>query len=214
VGPTGATGATGATGPTGPDDFSHIGGISNYWSFDADGIVTLAGTAKIVHHMQIPVTSVVVGSAITTYGDVIAGAQADQNSDVFYLQSEVFSSWDGTSLYFEVDWLPKTDITNGQTVIWDFTWRFIAEGEDIDSAHSATAATDTITYTAVGTVSAGTIIHSRVTLPYNHANQPPAENDHVFLKIIRNATTDTYGGTVLITAYEYIWTANALSMVN
>jgi hypothetical protein len=76
-----------------------------------------------------------------------------------------------------------------------------------------TGATDTITYTAVGTVSAGTFIHSRVTIPYNHANQPPAKNDHLFIKVTRNATSDTYSGTVMITAYEYIWTADALTAV-
>jgi hypothetical protein len=175
--------------------------------------VTLAGTAKILHHMQIPVTAVVSGSAITTYGDVAAGMQCDQNSDVFYIQTEVYSAWDGANMYFEVDWMPKTDISDTQTVIWNFTWRCVAEGQDIDSAHSATAATDTITYTAVGTVSAGTFIHSRVTIPYNHANQPPAKNDHLFIKVTRNATSDTYSGTVMITAYEYIWTADALTAV-
>lgn len=185
-------------------------GTTNYTAFDASGIMTLYGTAKVTHHMQIPVTAALVsGSAVTQYGSTcVAGMLANQNTDQFFFQTELFTGWDGTDCYIEVDWLPATDITDTQTVIWQLAYRSIAEGEDVDSFSDKTI---TLTYTSSGTTSAGKIIHSRFTMAYNDATAPLTAEDHQFYKIYRDATADTYGGNCIVTAFEFIWIANKLS---
>lgn len=170
--------------------------------------MSLHGTAKITHHEQISVAAAITSGATTTTYGIAGGLLANANADFFYLTTEVYGAWDGTDVYFEVDWCPRTDITNGQTVISQWEWKSLAEGEDQDAGTSATA---TVTYTASGTVSAGTMIHSRVTLPATTGNQPLTKQDHLFLKLYRDATADTFNGDAMITAFEYIWVANALS---
>jgi len=165
-------------------------------------------TAKYERHIQVPLSAAFITGAVdSTYGDVIAGKIANQNSDIFNIEYELFEDWDGSDCYLEIDWLPKTALTVGQTVMWVFTWRAIAEGEDADTGTSATA---TATYTAPGAVSAGTIIHSRVTLPATTGNQPLSKQDHLFIKIYRDATTDTWAGDCLCTAFELIYTSKSL----
>jgi hypothetical protein len=159
--------------------------------------------AKYERHIQLPLSAAfITGSGDATYGDVIAGKIANQNTDIFHVQYELFEDWDGTDCYLEIDWLPRTALTTGQTVIWIFTWRAIAEGEDADTG---TAATATVTYTAPGAVSAGTTIHTRATLPALTGNQPLTDGDHLFIKLYRNATTDTWSGDCLCTAFEFIY---------
>jgi hypothetical protein len=187
-----------------------IGGATNYLDIDASGAVTLGGSAKITHHEQIPVTaSIVQGSSVAAYASgTAAGMIANSNSDLFYTQLEIYPGWDGTDIYYEVDWLPTTDITNGQTVIWQFSWRSNAETENVNAG---TAATFTVTYNSTGTTTAGTKIHSRATLAFNNANQPITVDDHIHIKIYRDATADSFAGDCIITAFEMLWTSNSLS---
>jgi hypothetical protein len=185
-----------------------IGGADNYMTINGSGKTTFAGTAKVTHHEQISVAAAITsGVSTTTYG-IAGGLLANANSDFFYFTTEVYGSWDGSDAYIEVDWCPRTDITNGQTVIWKWEWKSLAEGEDQDSGSSAT---DTTTFTSTGTTSAGTMIHSRVTIPASTGNQPLAKQDHLFLKLYRDATADGFSGDVMITAFEYIWTADSHS---
>lgn len=186
-----------------------IGTATDKLVFDpATKALSLHGTAKITHHEQISVAAAITsGASSTTYG-IAGGLLANANADFFYLTTEVYGAWDGTNVSFEVDWMPRSDITDGQTVIWQWEWKSLAEGEDIDSGTSATA---TVTYTSSGTTSAGTTIHSRVTIPATTGNQPLTKQDHLFLKLYRDATADTFNGDAMVTAFEYIWVANALS---
>lgn len=180
------------------------------------GVLTLEqnpgfNPTRIEHHYQLPIAAALTtGSTEDSYGAVAAGKIANSNSDIFYVSVEVPTAWDGTDNYLEVDWVPKTDILDTETVIWKFEWKCCAAGQDIDHGSSATA---TVTYTSSGVTSAGTIIHSPCTVAYNNANQPITEEDHIYFKIYRDFTADTYGGIVLITAFEHVYFADALSQV-
>lgn len=172
------------------------------------GALVFGPNSKITHHEQIAIAAAITsGASTTTYG-IAGGLLANANSDFFYFTTEVYGSWDGTDIYVEVDWCPRTDIANTETVIWKWEWKALAEGEDQDAGTSATA---TVTYTSSGTTSAGTMIHSRVTIPATTGNQPLTKQDHIFFKLYRDATADTYNGDVMITAFEYVYVAASLS---
>jgi hypothetical protein len=181
-----------------------IGGASDNITISSTGVVTLNGAAKITHHEQLAVTTSS-GAIFSTYATVVGGVQLNANTDYLYTSFELFNSWDGTNNIIEIDWTPQTDITTGQTVIFVLTYKAVAENEDADTG---TAKTITTTYTSSGTTSAGKMIHTPVTLAYNDATQPLSANDHVYIRCNRDATTDTYAGNVLVTAFERIWIAN------
>jgi hypothetical protein len=189
---------------------SIFGGSGNTLTISNAGAVTFAGTAKITHHEQIPLAAVsFVGTTDGAYATVVGGKLVNQNTDIAYVTCEVYESWDGANVFFEVDWLPTTALTENETVIWKFEYKAIAEGEDADTGSTKTV---TVTHTApVGGTAAGIVVHSRATIVYNDATQPLAAGDHIFFKILRDATADTFAGDTLVTAFEYIWTANGLS---
>jgi hypothetical protein len=180
--------------------------LTKYATLSSTGLV-LHGTAKYDRHLQLPLSAAfIVGSSYAVYAGVVYGNIVNSNSDTFYIQTELFSDWDGSDCYLEIDWLPTTALALNETVIWVLEWRSIAEGEDADTG---TTATTTVTYTAPGAVSAGTTIHSRATLPATTGNQPLASGDHIYFKMYRDATTDTWAGDCLCTAFEFIYTSQS-----
>jgi hypothetical protein len=186
-----------------------FGGATNNLTISNSGVVSLNGTAKILHHAQLPFTAMVVGTAAAAYNSgVVAGPLMNVNTDILYTTVELYSSWDGANVVFEIDWTPMTNITDGQTVLFNWSWKAIAEGEDADTG---TAATFTATYTSVGTTSAGTMIHTPCVMAYNNANQPLTVGDHIYVKLLRDASGDSFNGDIIATAFEFIYYANGLS---
>lgn len=188
-------------------------GTTNYIAISASGEITLYGTAKRFHHTQIsPTASIVSGSGFKRYGTTcVAGALSNQNTDLFFIEHEVYVGWDGANMFFEVDWLPDSSLSVGQTVIWKLKYRSIAEGEVIDNLSEQTL---TLTYTSpTGGTLPGTIIHSRFTIAYNDATAPIVVDDHLHLLIYRDATADGYNGDCIISNFEFLWYSNSLSTV-
>jgi hypothetical protein len=135
-----------------------------------------------------------------------AGTPANQPSTVSVATAACLEFANSASEYayptFEIpdDW-------DGETVIWDWQYRSVAEGGLITAG---TVATGSATFTDGG---AGTaqylIVHTPFTLTYNHANQPLAAQDHVFMVLDRN-NADTFAGKVCITAFEVIYESTGL----
>jgi hypothetical protein len=119
-----------------------------------------------------------------------------------YCQFEVPDDWDGTNMFFEIDWLPDSGAMGGtDTVEWTINYRAIAEGEVITQG-----TVKTLSVADSGDYSQGQTKHTRFTLPFNDANQPLTKQDHVFVQITRNTgVANDFGGTVLATGYELIY---------
>lgn len=119
-----------------------------------------------------------------------------------FTQWEVPNDWDGGDVYFEVDWFPDSGNMSGtDTVEWHIEYRSIAEGEPINNGTSVTlTVTDSNDYLRYVTK------HARVTLPFNHADQPLAKQDHVYFRVTRNTSVaNDFGGSVTVPAYEIIY---------
>lgn len=183
---------------------------TNYLSVSATGNLTLVGSAKYERHVQIPVTHTGAVDNQPTPVDVFT-AGGDQypttGAKYGFCQWEIPDDWDGTDVYFEIDWLPDSGAISGTDAIrWTVEYRSIAEGELINNGTSVTldngAGGDTGDYAQYQTK------HTRVTLAYNDANQPLTAQDHVYFKVSRDTgVANNFGGSVVVTAYEVIYTS-------
>ena len=124
-----------------------------------------------------------------------------------FIQWEIPDDWNGTDLYFEVDWMPDSGAMSGtDTVEWTVEYRAIAEGELINAGTSVT-----MTATNSDDNAQYKTIHSRMTIDFDNANQPITKQDHIFFKISRNTgVTNDFSGTVTVTAYEIIYNSITL----
>ncbi len=135
-----------------------------------------------------------------------SGLQFNQTTVKYaFCQWEIPDDWDGTNIYFEIDWIPDSaglsDI-NPDSVKWDVEYRAIAEGELISNGTSKTI---THTHTPSDQAQYETY-HSRMTMSYNDANQPLTKQDHIYFKIKRDvAVANNFNGTVTVLAYEIIY---------
>jgi hypothetical protein len=195
---------------------AQVGGASKF-SVSNTGALKVAAYER---HVQVPINaSVISGTTTCTYGAgtaVAAGTLVNQNVDHLYLQWEVPTDWDGTTApVFEVDYVNNgAALTAGQTVIWIAHYRSVAQGEDLDVSHSATIGTVTATYTDAGAgTPQGTVIHTPITLN-DTANQTITKGDHVFIHVIRDATSDTYNSDVCATAFEVLYQSTGIPMSN
>lgn len=141
------------------------------------------------------------GATFTQYNNRVAGWYVNGNNDIFYPSIEIRSGWDGANQTLEVDWFPTTDIANGETVIFNVTYVVKTDGQDVDSG---TVASGVMTYTSVGVTSAGTMIHTPLTIAYNDANQPLVADAHIYFRFYRDFTGDTFSGVTCINAFEHI----------
>jgi hypothetical protein len=193
---------------------TRIGDASNYTQFAADGTLTLAGTAKYERHIQIPAKSdgTVANQPTPVDFFTVGGNQyATTGAKYGYCQFEVPDDWDGTNMFFEIDWFPDSGAMSGtDTVEWTVEYRAIAEGELINNGTSVTlTSTDSADYSQYQTK------HARVTLAFNNANQPLTIQDHVFVKISRNtAVANDFSGSVTVSGYEVIYTSNGFPTAN
>jgi hypothetical protein len=191
-----------------------FGDGTNYLQIDADGDLSLVGTAKYERHIQIP--AVLSGTPANQPSDIDFGSAgglqfASTPSQSVFTQWEVPDDWDGGDIYFEVDWFPDSGATSGtDTVEWTIDYRSIAEGETITNG-----TLKTLTSTDSGDYAQYRTKHARVTLPYNDANQPLTKQDHIYFKITRNTgVANDFAGTVTVTAYEVIYNSNGLPTSN
>lgn len=145
--------------------------------------------------------------AVGTAGGLQYGASLTKYA---YCQWEVPDDWDGGKIYFEVDWLPDAgDMTNPETVKWIVNYRSIAEGELITQGTVASVEDTYVT----DDILQYTTHHSRVQL--NDANQPINKQDHIYFQITRdNGVDDNYSRTVVVTAYEIIYSSVGLPTSN
>ena len=195
---------------------TRIGDIAggNYAKFGADGTLTLVGTAKYERHIQIPAKSdgTVANQPTPVDFFTVGGNQyATTGAEYGYCQFEVPDDWDGTNMYFEIDWFPDSGAMSGtDTVEWTVEYRAIAEGELINNGTSVTlTSTDSADYSQYKTK------HARVTLAFNDANQPLTIQDHVFVKISRNTgVANDFSGSVTVSGYEVIYTSNGFPTAN
>jgi len=122
-----------------------------------------------------------------------------------FCQWEVPDDWDGTDIYFEINWFPDSGAISGTSALrWTVEYRAIAEGEVINNGTSVTldngVGGDTGDYSQYQTK------HTRVTLTYNDANQPLVKQDHVYFKISRDTSVaNDFSGSVTVSAYEMIY---------
>lgn len=193
-------------------DTLYLGGSTNGVQIAKGGDLTLLGTAKYERHIQIP--AVITGNPANAPTSVdfgtAAGLQfATTGAKYAYFQWEIPDDWDGTDIYFEVDWFPDSGAMSGADAVrWTVEYRCIAEGETVTNGTSVTldngVGGDTGDYSQYQTK------HSRMTMAYNDANQPITKQDHVFFKVSRDTSVSgDFGGTVTVPAFEIIYTSNS-----
>lgn len=131
-----------------------------------------------------------------------------------FCQWEIPDDWDGTDIYFEIDWMPDSGAMSGTDAIrWTVEYRSIAEGEAINNGTSVTldngVGGDTTDYAQYQTK------HSRVTLAFDNANQPLTKQDHIYFKISRDTSVaNDFAGTVTVLAYEIIYNSVGIPTSN
>jgi len=138
---------------------------------------------------------------------------ANSATEYIYATFEIGEEWKGREdMTAEVDWVPYSGAVGaGQTVQWDWTMRSVAIGEALDNG---TAATMSGTFTDGGSGTSQYVeVHTGATIDWDHANQPLVHEDHVFLRVERN-NSDTFSGTVCVTAIEIIYTATGIPEAN
>ena len=139
-----------------------------------------------------------------TVGGVQFATSGTKNA---FCQWEIADDWNGANIFFEVDWFPDSAAMTGtDTVEWQIEYRSIAEGELINAGTSKTlTVTDSADYLQYQTK------HSRVTLPFNDANQPLTKQDHLYFRITRNTSVaNDFGGSVTVPAFELIYFSTGL----
>jgi hypothetical protein len=192
----------------GVDGRIYLNGSTNGIQIDTTGALTLLGTAKYARHVQI--AAITTGNPSNQPADVdfftVGGLQfATTGSKFAFCQWEIPDDWDGTDIYFEVDWFPDSGAISGTAAVrWTVEYRAIAEGELINNGTSVTldngAGGDTADYSQYQTK------HTRVTMAYNNANQPLTAQDHLYFKVSRDTgVANDFGGSVTISAYEIIY---------
>jgi len=191
-----------------------FGDGTNQLVIDADGDLSLEGTAKYERHVQIPamIDGKVANQPTSEDFFTAGGLQfASAGAQYAYCQWEIPDDWDGTDIVFEVDWFPDSGAISGtDTIKWDVEYRAIAEGEAINNGTSVTVSvTDSTDYARYITK------HSRFTLTFNNANQPLTTQDHVYFKISRDTgVANDFAGTVTVAAYEIIYQSKGLPSSN
>jgi len=191
-----------------------FGDGTNQLVIDADGDLSLEGTAKYERHVQIPamIDGKVANQPTSEDFFTAGGLQfASAGAHYAYCQWEIPDDWDGTDIVFEVDWFPDSGAISGtDTIKWDVEYRAIAEGEAINNGTSVTVSvTDSTDYARYITK------HSRFTLTFNNANQPLTTQDHVYFKISRDTgVANDFAGTVTVAAYEIIYQSKGLPSSN
>ena len=168
------------------------------------------GISTYERHIQIP--ALLTGNPSSQPSQVdfftVAGLQFPTNGAKYaFCQWELPSDWDGTDIYFEVDWFPDSGAMSGtDTVQWTLEYACVAEGEIYGALSSKT-----LTATNDDDNAQYLSIHSRFTLAFDDATQPLTVEDHIYFKISRNTgVANDFGGTVTVPAFEIIYFSNAL----
>lgn len=166
------------------------------------------GTGRYERHVQIPVTHTGAAANQPTPADffTVGGDQyATTGAKYGFCQWEIPTDWDGTDIYFEVDWFPDSAAISGTAAVrWTAEYRAIAEGELVNNGSSVTldngAGGDTADYAQYQTK------HTRMTMEYDSASQPLTIQDHVYFKVSRDTgVTNDFTGSVTVSAYEIIY---------
>lgn len=194
-----------------------FGDGTNQLVIDADGDLSLEGTAKYERHVQIDAKADgTVANQPTSEDFFTAGGLqfASAGAQYSYCQWEIPDDWDGTDIVFEIDWFPDSGATTGTDAVrWTVEYRSIAEGELINQGTSVTVDNgvggDTADYAQYETK------HSRFTLDFDNANQPLTNQDHVYFKISRDTSVaNDFAGTVTVSAYEIIYQSKGFPSSN
>lgn len=165
-------------------------------------------------HLQVPASIAGVGNtptATVSNTDVLCILWNDTPTEEYaYFQFEVPSDWDNTTDWtVEVDWHPySAAIGAGETVIWEYSYRSVAQGENFNQTSDTTSGT----FTDGGAGTAQYLsIHTGATIPKTGTNQNIAREDHVYMRINRDGSAaDTFGGTVCVSAFEILYNSEGM----
>lgn len=102
-------------------------------------------------------------------------------------------AWTGTSdINMVIHWTNAsgTAVADGETVIWECTYRSRGTGENLTSGDATVA---TATHTQAGAGTDGENYETTMTLAFSGGDNPIEREDLVGLSCLRDATTDSYG---------------------
>lgn len=148
-------------------------------------------------------------SPTATTIETYRGLAFDADGELAFLNLEVPDSWDGASdMTLEVDWFAESGdvLADGETVVFDITFRSLMVGEAFDNG---TVATSTGTYTQSGAGTDKEHITTSVTIDYDNANQPLMTGDMLGVKFNRDVTADNYSGDAIVVDWHLEWTPTA-----
>ncbi len=137
------------------------------------------------------------------------GFDADAESAGF--EFEVRGDWDTTSdMYLRVYWFGDSGdaVADTETVKWDAEYRCVATGEAYDNGSSVTA---TATYTQSGAGTDKETFVTSITLDYDHADQPMADDDVCGFNFTRDVSGDSYSGEAHVIQWEIRYTSISMS---
>lgn len=147
--------------------------------------------------------ALLLGSTPPTVNATAGGLAFDADAETAYLAFRVPEDWDRASdMTLRLIWHNEagTAIAQNETVIWETDYRCVASGGAVDGGN--VVALDT-TYTEAGNPGTDKEEHrTDITLDYDHADQPLAAGDTVYVTISRDMTTDTYAADAVLTRVE------------
>jgi len=121
------------------------GGSANYVQFAADGELTLAGTARVIKHLVLPITAVSGASAPTarvTESPYLSWTFEVATTDDASFTTAVPHDMDFTAdVNIYVEWYTSVDQTDDE-VNWQLTWNSKADGEAVNAGSTTDTSGD------------------------------------------------------------------------
>jgi hypothetical protein len=190
---------------TGQESQFGDGGTTNYAQFAADGELTLAGTARVIKHYNIPLEATFGANAPTadTSDAPFLSWEFDINDDTHhtFMTPHDMDYTQAANVY--VVWYTDTDQTDDE-VNWQVQWNARAEGEAVNAGST----TDTS-----GDVACPTQWQVKHTLVETIAGNSIADDDVIGIDLTRIAIvdgTDPAANTIFVLAFHFEYTANKL----
>lgn len=174
-------------------DGAILGGATDNLSIDEGGALTLNGAARYQRHFEIPamVDGLVANQPTPVDFFTAAGLQYSSVAAKYaFCDWEVPQDWDGGDIYFELDWTPDSGATSGTDAVrWTVEYRSLADDLALNNGTSVTL--DNGTGGDTGDYAQYAVIHTRLTVSADNANQPLHIGDHIYFKISRDVARTT-----------------------
>lgn len=190
-------------------DYVTIGGAANYTKIDVNGNISLAGTAKVVKNLPLPVTDSG-GTSTEEMWNNAPSINLDATDETWYASFVVPRDWDAASDMKYVAYVGNEIAeTDGNDVIMALTVAGFADGETAGTAGQTVSIAQNLTG---GDQAINKVNIVTGTIDYDNGGYPIADGDVVHIKgaVTLSTAAGTATGPLHIVAHHIRYTASRL----